>query len=76
MYKVKASEFLNWYFADGDDYKSIGRRVERLLENSGVAKITVEDLFDEQNEMPTWILESYDGDDDYIESEYVELIKD
>lgn len=76
MYKVKASKFLNWYFADGDDHKYIGRRVERLLENSGVAKITVEDLFDEQNEIPTWILESYDGDDDYIESEYVELIKD
>lgn len=75
-YKLKRSKFLNWYFADGDDYKFIGRRVERLLEKSEVAKISVRNLFEEVEELPTWLLESYDEEDDYLNNKFIELIRD
>lgn len=74
-YKLKTTTFLNWYFADGDDYKYIGRRVEYLLKNSVIAKISIIDLFEEQEELPTWLLESYNGEDDYLNVEFIELIK-
>ena len=75
MYKLRASQFIDWYFADGDDYRHIGERMEFFLKQSGTGTLTVENLFDEQDELPTWILEDYDGDEDYIRAHIVELIK-
>lgn len=76
MYKLKESQFIDWYFSDAEDYKHIGERVRKLMDKSGYATISVENLFWEQDEIPTWILEGYDGDDDYINADEVELIKD
>lgn len=76
MYKLKESQFIDWYFSDDEDYKYIGERVRKLLEESGDVTISLDNLFWEQDEIPTWILESYEGDDDYINADEVELIKD
>ena len=76
MYKLRASQFIDWYFADGDDYRHIGERMEFLLKQSGTGTLTVENIFDEQDEIPTWILDDYDGDEDYIGSDKVEFIND
>jgi hypothetical protein len=76
MYKLRASQFLDWYFADGDDYIHIGARMAFLLKQLGTGIIKVEDLFLEQDELPTWKLDDYDGDEDYIGADEVELIND
>lgn len=64
MYKLRASQFLDWYFSDDADYKIIGERMEFLLKQSGTGTIDVEDLFLEQDELPTWILDDYSSDDE------------
>jgi len=75
MYKVTQERFIDWYFSDQDDYIHIGERVKLLMEKTGYATISVENIFWEQDELPTWILEDYDGDEDYIGADEVELIK-
>ena len=76
MYKLRASQFLDWYFSDNADYKIIGQRMAFFLRQSGTGTISVEHLFLEQDEVPTWKLDDYDGDEDYIGSDEVEFIND
>jgi hypothetical protein len=75
MYKVTQERFIDWYFSDQEDFIHIGERVKLLMEKTGYATISVENIFWEQDELPTWILEGYDGDEDYIGADEVELIK-
>ena len=74
MYKLTEAKFIDWYFSDKEDFIHIGERVKKLMEKTGYATMSVENIFLEQDELPTWILEDYDGDEDYIGADEVELI--
>lgn len=76
MYKLRASQFLDWYFSDDADYRFIGERMEFFLKHSGKGELTVEGLFLEQDEVPAWICDNYDGECDYIGTDVVEFIND
>lgn len=55
IFKIKAGNFLNWYFCSGSDQEqedaanSIGNRAIESLINSGQFNITVDELFNECN---------------------------
>lgn len=76
---LKASKFIEWYFADDLDYKIIGEKMAHMLKTSGVGELTVEDLFNEQDELPDWICENvpeeFDGEE-YIPTDEIEFIDD
>jgi len=67
--KVKASKFLEWYFSDSDDAKSIGNRVIESLQCDGTFTINVQTLYDECGYIPQHICEDADGKDEYEASE-------
>lgn len=76
---LKASKFIEWYFADDLDYKIIGEKMAHMLKTSGVGELSVENLFDEQNELPDWICENVPEDfldDEYIPTDEIEFIND
>lgn len=76
---LKASKFIEWYFADDLDRKIIGEKMEHMLKTSGIGELSVEDLFYEQDELPGWICENvpqdFDGDE-YIPTDEIEFIND
>lgn len=76
---LKASKFIEWYFADDLDYKIIGEKMAHMLKTSGIGKLSIEDLFYEQDELPDWICEGvsedFDGDE-YIPTDEIEFIND
>ena len=71
--KVKASNFLDWYFSSPDDVKAIGSRVFNTLIHNGKVNITIEDLFYECGYIPQSICENDLGDEEYcpIEVEFI-----
>lgn len=77
--QLTASSFLDWYFADDQDRIIIGEKMEFMLKKFGVGSLTVENLFDEQDELPYWICtnvpEEYEGDE-YIPADKIEFIND
>jgi hypothetical protein len=73
--KVKASDFLEWYFSDSEDAESIGNRAIESLECDGTFTIDVQTLYDECGYIPQHICVNKKGDEDYDPSE-VELIQD
>lgn len=76
MYKLRASQFIDWYFSDDADYRHVGERLAFFIRQSGTGTISVEDLFHEQDEIPAWILDDCPDKDDYIGADMVELIND
>jgi hypothetical protein len=76
---LKASKFIEWYFADDLDYKIVGERMSFLLKTNGSAYLDVEYLFNEQDELPDWICENvpeeFDGEE-YIPTDEIEFIND
>jgi len=58
--KVKASEFLDWYIRDEEDYSMIGCKVYDLLRDSGKANLRVVDLFNQSPFIPADICEIED----------------
>jgi hypothetical protein len=73
--KVKASDFLAWYFTDSDDAESIGNRVIESLQCDGTFTIDVQTLYDECGYIPQHICEDSDGDNEYEPNEVL-LIQD
>jgi hypothetical protein len=55
--KVRASEFLEWYIRDAEDYSMIGVKVYDLLRDSGKASLSVVDLFNQCPYIPSDICE-------------------
>lgn len=72
--KVKASDFLEWYFSDYKDGQHIAYRVISELKAYGKVTLSVESLFDSCGYIPQFICE-VDGDDEYDPSEVL-LIDD
>lgn len=58
--KVRASEFLDWYIRDEEDYSMLGWKVYDLLRDSGKANLRVVDLFNQCSEIPADICEIED----------------
>ena len=55
--KVRASEFLEWYIRDAEDYSMLGCKVYDLLRASGKASLSVVDLFNQSPFIPADICE-------------------
>jgi len=58
--KVRASEFLDWYIRDSNDYSMLGVKVYDLLRDSGKAILRVVDLFNQSPFIPADICEIED----------------
>ena len=70
--QVTKVSFLNWYFSDSDDIKSMGYEVYQCLIGDDAYHITVEDLFSQCGYIPQSICVTK-GNAEYDPSE-VELI--
>jgi len=58
--KVRASEFLEWYIRDAEDYSMLGCKVYDLLRDSGKASLSVVELFNQCQYIPSDICEIED----------------
>lgn len=58
--KVRASEFLDWYIRDAEDYSMLGCKIFDLLRASGKASLSVVDLFNQSPFIPSDICEIED----------------
>ena len=65
-YKLTKKRFADWLFSDSDDVEYWGRRFVSELRDEGEYSITLQEIFDERDEVPAHILENYPngfGDD-------------
>lgn len=60
--KVKASEFLDWYIRDAEEYSMLGCKIFDLLRASGKASLSVVDLFKQSPFIPSEICECKDDE--------------
>jgi hypothetical protein len=67
--KVKASDFLEWYFSDSDDALKFGNRVIEALQCDGTFTIDVQTLYDQCGYIPQHICVDKKGDNDYDPTE-------
>jgi len=74
--KVKASEFLDWYIRDEEDFSMLGCKVYDLLRDSGKANLRVVDLFNQCREIPADICEIEDKEMISYQTEDVIFIDD
>ena len=58
-YKVTKKRFAEWLFSDSDDVEYWGGRFVRELRDEGECSITLQEIFDERDEVPVFILEEY-----------------
>ena len=58
-YKLKKKRFVDWLFSDSDDIQYWGARLIKELKSEGEFNITLQDMFDERDEIPIHILENY-----------------
>mgnify|MGYP003110263816 CR=1 FL=1 len=74
-YNIKKSKLIQYIFSDTEDLKYYARTWIEYLEEDGKIDITLQDLLDNQCEIPTYLIENYEGDMDYInEIEFITLI--
>ncbi len=74
--KVRASEFLDWYIRDAEDYSMLGCKVFDLIRACGKATLSVVDLFDECPYIPSDICEMEDKEVISYRTEDVLFIND
>jgi hypothetical protein len=74
--KVRASEFLEWYIRDAEDYSMLGCKVYDLLRGSGKASLSVVDLFNQSPFIPADICEIEDKEAISYRTEDVIFIDD
>lgn len=78
-YKLKKKRFVDWLFSDSDDIQCWGARLFNSLKSEGEFNITLQEVFEERDSVPSFILENYndswyaDGIDEVDVSD-VELI--
>ena len=78
-YKLKKKRFADWLFSDSDDIQCWGARLFNSLKSEGEFNITLQEVFEERDSVPSFILENYndswyaDGIDEVDVSD-VELI--
>jgi|5_EtaG_2_1085323.scaffolds.fasta_scaffold107969_2 hypothetical protein len=58
-YKLTKQRFADWLFSDSDDVEYWGRRFVNELRDEGEYSITLQEIFDERDEVPVHILENY-----------------
>ena len=58
-YKLKKKRFADWLFSDSDDVEYWGRRFVSELRDEGEYSITLQEIFDERDTVPSFILENY-----------------
>ena len=58
-YKLKKKRFADWLFSDSDDVEYWGRRFVSELRDEGEYSITLQEIFDERDSVPSFILENY-----------------
>tara|TARA_S200002703_G_scaffold56711_1_gene49417 strand:- start:774 stop:1007 length:234 start_codon:yes stop_codon:yes gene_type:complete len=74
-YNIKKSKLIQYIFSDTEDLKYYARTWIEYLEEDGKIDITLQDLLDNQCEIPTYLIENYEGDMDYInEIKFITLI--
>jgi hypothetical protein len=74
--QLRKEDLLDWLFSENDDVNWLGFKIIKQLQNTGSAKITIQELFDECEYIPAHILlneEEFDEEDEFKPSE-VELI--
>ena len=64
-YKLTKKRFADWLFSDSDDIDYWGRRFVSELIDEGEYSITLQEIFDERDEIPAHILENYPQDDGF-----------
>ena len=65
-YKLTKKRFADWLFSDSDDVDYWGRRFVSELRDEGEYSITLQEIFDERDEVPVHILENYSDDENHI----------
>jgi hypothetical protein len=65
-YNIKKQKFIQYIISDAEDLKHYARTWIEYLEEDGKIDITLQDLLDNQCEIPTYLIENYKGDMDYI----------
>tara|TARA_R110002020_G_C16201477_1_gene766301 strand:- start:310 stop:543 length:234 start_codon:yes stop_codon:yes gene_type:complete len=65
-YKVKRSKLMQYLFNDTNDLRYWAETWVGELEFHGKTEITVQGLLECQNEIPTYIVEDYKGEEEYI----------
>ena len=58
-YKLTKQRFADWLFSDSDDVEYWGRRFVSELRDEGEYSITLQEIFDERDEIPVHILDGY-----------------
>ena len=58
-YKLTKKRFADWLFSDSYDVEYWGRRFVSELRDEGEYSITLQEIFDEIDEVPVYILENY-----------------
>lgn len=71
-YKLTKKRFVDWLFSDDDDVEYWGTRFISELRDEGELSITLQEIFDERDEVPAHILENYPQDDGF---DYTEVCK-
>jgi len=74
--KVRASEFLEWYIRDAEDYSMLGCKVYDQLRDSGKAYLSVVELFNQSPFIPADICEIEDKEAISYRTEDVIFIDD
>jgi len=58
-YKLNKKRFVDWLFSDIDDIQYWGARLIKELKSEGEFNITLQEIFDERDSVPSFILENY-----------------
>lgn len=61
-YTLKKKRFIEWVIDDYDDVAYWGNRVREDLINEGECKITLEEMLDDRDCIPSFMLEEYTDD--------------
>lgn len=56
-FKLKRKEFINWLISDLEDIEYFGNRLRKELIETGSCTITAEELFNERDSIPGFLLE-------------------
>ena len=65
-YKVKRSKLIQYMFNDNEDLKSWAISWIEEVEVAGKTEITIQGLLESQNEIPTYIVEDYKGEEEFV----------
>jgi len=62
--KLKKQRFLDWYFTEPDDYLIFAKNIISELRTDGKAKTSIRELLDGCGELPNYIMEDHNEEDE------------